>query len=223
MRTISSFTYSSDIKFDNIMMDSAPLYDGPIHPVEHHMSRDYTRSVKQQTRTLCPVKYYLIDFGNACHYNPEEGPPRVPVHYGGDRSVPEFTTETVCDPFAVDVYRIGNVIRTCFTKVRSIRFRAFSTLINVQGDATGYGKKLGFKFMEPLLEDMCQRDPQKRPTMSEVVSRFGQIIKGLYGWKLRSRVVPATEPALRRAVLFPGHWTRQIIQFTQRIPAIPAA
>lgn len=205
-------------------MDSAPLYDEPIHPVEHHMNQDYTRPVKESTRTLCPVKYYLIDFGSARQYNPEEGPPRIPVGHGGDRSVPEFATETVCDPFAVDVYRIGNVIRECFTTVCPVHPCCFLLALcssNLQGDEIGDGKKRGFEFMAPLLQDMCQSNPQKRPKMSEVVSRYGQIMRNLSGWKLRSRVIPTEEPLLRRAVLFPGHWKRQFIQITRRVPAIP--
>lgn len=103
-------------------MDSAPLYNEPIHVVNYYMNQDFTRKVKRQTRTLRPVKYYYIDLGSACQYNPEDGPPRIPIGHGGDRTVPEFQTDTHCDPFAVDVYRLGNVIRECFTDVGRISY-----------------------------------------------------------------------------------------------------
>ena len=47
--------------------------------------------------------------------------------------------------------------------------------------------------MEPLVADMTQEDPQKRPTAQEVVSRFAEIRRGLGIWKLRSRVVRRDE------------------------------
>lgn len=101
-------------------MDSGPLYNEPIHVVDYYMNQDYTRLVNRRTRTLCPVKYYYIDFGNSVQYKPEDGPPRIQAGHGGDRTVPEFKTETLCDPFAVDVYRLGNIIRECFTDVGSV-------------------------------------------------------------------------------------------------------
>ncbi|KAF9463082.1 kinase-like domain-containing protein [Collybia nuda] len=197
----------NDVKFDNIMMDSAPLYNEPIHVVDYYMNQEYTRLVKRQTRTLCPVRYYYIDFGSAVQYNPEDGPPRIQVGHGGDRTVPEFKNQTHCDPFAVDVYRLGNIIRECFT----------------DGDDDGDGQKYGFDFMRPLLQDMCQDDPQKRPKMPEVVSRFTKFVKGLSGLKLRSRVVSKEQTLLRRIVLFPVHWTRQLTRFVRHVPAIPAS
>lgn len=101
------------------MMDASPLYDEPLHPVDAHMKRDYSgRAAKPQSRTLRPVKYYYIDFGHACQYNISEGPASEPVGYGGDSSVPEFKTQERCDPFPVDVYRVGNLIRKSFTHVR---------------------------------------------------------------------------------------------------------
>jgi hypothetical protein len=105
------------VKFDNVMMDSAPLYAEPIHPVDDSKNRDFTGPSKPRSRTLYPVKYYHIDFGKARRYNPEDGPPRISVGIGGDRSVPEFKTNEDCDPFAVDVFRAGNIIRECFTDV----------------------------------------------------------------------------------------------------------
>lgn len=98
-------------------MDSTPLYDEPVHPVNHTMNRDFTRPAKPHPRTVRPVKYYYIDLGDARHYNPEEGSPQLTVPYGGDRTVPEFKTQKFCDPFAVDVYRVGNIIRQQFTEV----------------------------------------------------------------------------------------------------------
>lgn len=41
----------------------------------------------------------------------------------------------------------------------------------------GDGRKRGFDFLRPLLQDMCQDDPTKRQTMAKVVSRLEGIIE----------------------------------------------
>ncbi|KAF9457848.1 kinase-like domain-containing protein [Collybia nuda] len=191
----------NDVKFDNVMVDPRPLYDEPFHPTDPTMSQDYTHYVKRYSRTLRPVKYYYIDFGNALQFNLDDGPPRVPIRpggYGGDRSVPEFKSLTECDPFPVDVYRAGNLIRHAFM--------------------VGFGAKHGMDFMQPLLHDMCQDDPTKRPTMSEVVTRFAELRKGLSTWKLRSRLISKDESTLSRLFRFPVHWTYQLLEFKRRTP-----
>lgn len=43
--------------------------------------------------------------------------------------------------------------------------------------------------MDPLLSDMVQEDPTKRPNASEVLMRFQIIRASLRYWKLRSRIV----------------------------------
>lgn len=79
----------------------------------------------------------------------------------------------------------------------------------------------GFDFMQPLLDDMCQDDPTKRPTMSGAVSRFDELVKGLPWWKLRARVIEVEEPHLIRLFRFPLHWMKQAFRIVRRIPAVP--
>lgn len=207
------------------MMDPSPLYDEKVHPVDHHMRRDFTGRAKEpHTRTLRPVKYYHVDFGHACRYDLSKGAASEPVGYGGDQTVPEFKTQERCDPFPVDVYRVGNLIRQNFTHVCQHHFALFlCTHYSLQGDDDGWLKKRGFGFMKTLLQDMCQDDPTKRPTMEEVVSRFEKIVKRLSGWKLRSRVVDGDEFFLTTIFHFPAHWTKQFRLIARRVPAIPKA
>ncbi|KAF8134308.1 hypothetical protein EV363DRAFT_1131233, partial [Boletus edulis] len=47
--------------------------------------------------------------------------------------------------------------------------------------------KKGLGFMKPLVADMIQSDPSKRPAMDEVIARFDNICRSLSRWKLRSR------------------------------------
>lgn len=102
------------------MMDPSNLFEIPCHPVNDIMTRDYSRFAQTpHSRTLRPVRYYLIDFGHSRRYNSKSA--REPIGangYGGDLTVPEFKTQKDCDPFAVDVYRAANFIRENFIVVR---------------------------------------------------------------------------------------------------------
>lgn len=44
-------------------------------------------------------------------------------------------------------------------------------------------------FMKPLIDDMVQDDPSKRPSMEEAKVRFERIWDSLSWWTLRSQVV----------------------------------
>ncbi|KAI0041320.1 hypothetical protein FA95DRAFT_710344 [Auriscalpium vulgare] len=59
-------------------------------------------------------------------------------------------------------------------------------------------KRLGFEFVQPLVADMIERDPEKRPKIDEVVSRFAEIRKSLRTRKLRSRIVRRQEIGIVR-------------------------
>ena len=79
----------------------------------------------------------------------------------------------------------------------------------------------GFNFLRPLINDMIQDDPTKRPKMDEVITRFEEIVRKLSAWKLRSRT------SSRRANIFQdighlfSHWKRKIVYVTNGTPAIP--
>lgn len=48
--------------------------------------------------------------------------------------------------------------------------------------------------MIPLVADMMQEDPKKRPTLAEVVDRFAKIRSALGSRTLRARLIPKNEP-----------------------------
>ncbi|KAG5352744.1 hypothetical protein C0989_000683 [Termitomyces sp. Mn162] len=102
------------------MADTACLFDSPPHPWEKHMKRDLSGRVSKRTsRTLKPVKYYLIDFGLSEIYRPEDVPFLKQPPWGGDKTVPEHLAPgaSPCNPFAVDVYCLGNYLRQSFLDV----------------------------------------------------------------------------------------------------------
>ncbi|KAG9217560.1 hypothetical protein CCMSSC00406_0008487 [Pleurotus cornucopiae] len=193
-----------DATYMNIMMDARLLYPEGYHPFLPWRNPHMSGSAKHLTRTQRPVTYFLVDFGLSRKYTPEERPPLEPIIAGGDRSVPEFATADACDPFPVDVYTLGNMIKLYF----------------LDGDESTSSLS-GFEFMRPLVTDMTQADPSKRPTMDEVVERFEAIRKGLSSWKLRSRVVKSTDSSFMGFFRSIKHWRRRIVFIVKRVPPLP--
>ena len=76
--------------------------------------------------------------------------------------------------------------------------------------------------MKPLVANMIQPDPAKRPEMDEVITRFDAIRRGLSFRKLRSRVVDVDEDLFERVVRTTSHWKRRIGFVARRVPAVPS-
>lgn len=55
-------------------------------------------------------------------------------------------------------------------------------------------KTRGVEFMQPLVDDMVQDDPSRRPTMDEVLSGFEALQRSIPWWRLRSRLVNLDMP-----------------------------
>ncbi|KAF5376842.1 hypothetical protein D9757_004435 [Collybiopsis confluens] len=197
----------NDAKTNNVMMDWYPLYPDPPHSLLSSKRMDWSGPSKPRNRILYPIKYHFIDWNLSRHWDLTSGtPPRLPPGYGGDSSVPEFKINEHCDPFAVDVYCLGNVIREKFTR----------------GDPDlNFPPRRNVEFLEELLADMTQDDPTKRPKMSEVVTRFAEIRNRLRWWRLRSRVSDKTVPFIFHLLYSPSHWIKQLGYIIRRIPAIP--
>ncbi|KAJ7782450.1 hypothetical protein DFH07DRAFT_909276 [Mycena maculata] len=201
--------WHGDCKFNSIMMDASPVLKDDPHPWKCHRTRDFTREIRPlRSRTLNPVRYYWIDFDLSGEYDPSTGPPAHRPGYGGTRDVPEWAyPDRPCNPFAVDVYCLGNMIRGYFT----------------EGSAhSPPNKVMGLEFMYALVADMTLEDPAKRPTMDEVVDRFSSIKAGLSEWKLRSRFTPRQELSVRETIHLTRHWAQQLYFMARRIPAIPS-
>jgi hypothetical protein len=116
-----SLTKSSDVSLNNIMMDASGLYPTGFHPISPEDKPDFSGpAIPKFSRTEKAPKYYLIDFGLSKKF--EEGePPRPTSKPGTDRSLPEYEDETKpINPFFVDVYCTGNLIRREFLDVSSL-------------------------------------------------------------------------------------------------------
>lgn len=200
------------------MLDPSTMYPESFHPMATHMKRDYSGPVRHFTRTQQPPKYYIIDFGISRKYDPSVPDPKEVPIWGGDKEVPEFqNSNQPCNPFPTDVFYIGNVIMKDFIQVGYTH-----TLLSIQHSGLNVEQtKKGFDFMRPLVADMIQSDPSKRPTMDEVIARFDDVRRGLSRWKLRSRVVDHEEDMIEKLIHTTSHWRRRISFVVRGVPAIP--
>ena len=121
---MGKLTVSRDVGRFNVMMDLS-IFPEPPNPVTVSRSYDFKRRVRPWTRTSRPPKYYIIDFGLSRRYNSADGPALELPIIPGDKTVPEHKGshyDEPCDPFATDVYLLGNLIRTEFMDVRTCAF-----------------------------------------------------------------------------------------------------
>jgi hypothetical protein len=105
------------------MMDAKEMFPTGFHPFFKHKNATFIGDAEHLTRTERPPKYYLIDFGLSCQFDPSNGPPLEWPIKGGDKTVPEFKTLAQYDPFPTDVYYLGNMIREQFLQVNRQHFQ----------------------------------------------------------------------------------------------------
>ena len=72
---------------------------------------DLSGTAKFYTRTQRPSKYFIIDFGMSRRYEPGDDSPLEPT------ILPDGKTEALQNPFEVDVYLAGNLVRERFLDV----------------------------------------------------------------------------------------------------------
>ncbi|KAI0252034.1 hypothetical protein BJV78DRAFT_1311117 [Lactifluus subvellereus] len=112
-----------------------------------------------------PRRYYFIDLGLSRQYSTRDTADEPPS--GSMNLAPECRTGTRCNPFRTDIYYIGKLVREKFIDVR--RFH-------------------GFDSMGGLVGEMTQQEPENRPHIEDVVSKFVHVRPHLGTAKLRRRV-----------------------------------
>jgi len=190
------------------------MYPKGFHPVQLNRSRDFKGRAKRYTRTQRPTRYYLVDFGSSRRYNSRNALDEpLPV---GDNSAPEQQLERLCNPFRTDIYDFGNVIRERFLKVST------DVLVS-QVVYTVFQVCKGFEFMTGLVDAMTDEDPEKRPVIEDVISRFSRIRNSLSGFKLRSPIAPKRDPSLITTLRYACQVVRTARYIISKKTAIPDA
>lgn len=101
-----------DTSFKNILMDASRMFPRGFHPVrDSFLPHDLSTPAPMIPRMDVGVKYYFVDYGISSYF--PEGTERQLVLGldGRDRDVPELSAEVPYDPFKVDIFTIGNVLR----------------------------------------------------------------------------------------------------------------
>ncbi|CAE6412349.1 unnamed protein product [Rhizoctonia solani] len=189
-----------DISSANIMMDSRILYDEPFHPVDHNLSLDVQRMVyPRYSRLEKHIRYYFIDMGYATWFrNPSE--PRLVTGKSARIMAPEQKQNTPYDPFLVDIYQLGMVIKQDIIPLNN-----------------------ALDFLKPLAEKMTLSDPSTRPTLIRAQESMNTAFLGLNGVKYRWPLVPREAGFRARAVYFASgvsseiaYWLRIVLKFLLR-------
>ncbi|KAJ3845460.1 hypothetical protein EV361DRAFT_947874 [Lentinula raphanica] len=196
-----------DCVINNMAMEADAMYTRPYHPVRPKKRYDWSGPALHHSRTRCPPRYYLIDFGYSQMYDPSH--PRPPEHAikSGGFTPPEGSKGIPCDL----------LLRMSLFWVAS--FTLHSSIPNPHMHDPGMS---GFEFLRPVVEDMVVDDPAKRPTMDEVASRFSQIIQKVPWWKLRARAAKKDEFPLTKPfrAFYHVFWTASMMLLSK--PAIPS-
>ena len=116
---IISDSLSSDCAYRNMLMDASAIFPKGYHPVAtYSLPNDTRKGAPELPRSTVPVRYYYADFGLSTMFAPTESNWVVTGTHGLDTDVPELSDEVPYDPFKVDVFILGNLIRTSFLEVQ---------------------------------------------------------------------------------------------------------
>lgn len=98
-------------------MDASLMYPDGYHPIATKKNYNWRGRARHHSRTRHPPKYYLLDFGFSLIYEPSQPRPLEYSLRSGGYEAPEGKANTPCDPFATDVFILGNMMRTSFIDV----------------------------------------------------------------------------------------------------------
>ncbi|KAI9458630.1 kinase-like domain-containing protein [Lactarius psammicola] len=158
-----------DTSLKNILMDASRMFPHGFHPVrDSFLPHDLSTPAPMIPRLNVGVKYCFVDYGISSYF--PEGTERQLVLglAGRERDVPELSDEVPYDPFKVDIFTIGGVLRREFV-----------------------AKYSNLGFFIPLTEAMTQSDPSRRPSAEHALQQW-RIIRGRINflhrfWRLRHR------------------------------------
>ncbi|KAL1748945.1 hypothetical protein HDZ31DRAFT_28483 [Schizophyllum fasciatum] len=124
-----------------------------------------------------PLRWTLIDFNSAVIAELDAPPPTItPLHHTGSRfEAPEFYAPywTQLDPFAYDVFCLGNVMDSIL-QVLSSFVRLMTRTLHWQGSQTPISPSF-----RALVDSMIDENPSSRPDSAAVLSRFAPEIEQL--------------------------------------------
>jgi serine/threonine protein kinase len=106
-----------DIAEQNIVM-STEMWPKGFHPIALSELPDGSGPAPSRARLPSRVKYIFIDYGLSTYVPRGEPTTMVTGMYGRDQSAPELSDTVPYNPFMLDIYDVGSMLRRLFTEVR---------------------------------------------------------------------------------------------------------
>jgi hypothetical protein len=100
-------------------MDATDMFPRGFHPVDDTFLHDITTPAPWVPRSDAGVKYYFVDYGISSYFPAGSQIQPVLGLAGRDQDVPELSDVVPYDPFKVDIFTVGNVLRR---ELQSVRF-----------------------------------------------------------------------------------------------------
>ena len=174
-------------------MDAGHMFPLGFHPVKDTLLHDVVTQAPFIPRRDVGVKYYFVDYGISSYFPAGSERHLVLGRDGRDQDVPELSDEVPYDPFKVDIFTIGNVLRNEFCNV-SFSLSGSSSCSSYR--LTYSQNHTNLNFLEPLAVSMSRPDPSSRPSAEEALQQW-RTIRGDIGfirrrWRVRHRVEPFT-------------------------------
>lgn len=117
-----------DCAMPNIMMDASSMYPSGFHPCHQLMLFDDVNvPAPVLPRATANIRYYFIDYGISSYFPPDK-PRELVTGIHGREDVPELSDVKPYDPFAVDIFIIGSLLRKEFCEVGTYVLLALHTI-----------------------------------------------------------------------------------------------
>ncbi len=152
------------------MMDASALFPRGFHPILQLSLPDISSDAPILSRAAMAINYYYIDFGISTRITPDSPSRLVVGSWGLDWEPPELSETVPYDPFKLDVFLIGNLMRRQFCDVCISALYILSLLTSMLEQ-----KYSNLAMLEPLMSRMVHQDPARRPTAAEAHKQFQAI------------------------------------------------
>ncbi|TDL21468.1 hypothetical protein BD410DRAFT_749596 [Rickenella mellea] len=188
-----------DCAYLNLMMDGRLMYPEGYHFSSPGSSPTLGRPATHFGRSEVPtVKYYFTDFGISSHFPAARQTHLVTGKDGQDQDVPELSRTVPYDPFPVDIFILGNLIKKEFVNNYS-----------------------NLEFLSPLTGAMTRRNPKERPTAEEALAHFKTIVAMRPRFSLRWRLRDRREKVAVRLFRDLSSASREATQLLKRLLGSP--
>ncbi|KAJ6461317.1 hypothetical protein C8R45DRAFT_1028051 [Mycena sanguinolenta] len=143
-----------DLCHGNLMMDASRMIPRGWHFRAPWSHCGTALGIQSEPRSAVgPIDYYVIDFGLSDGFFDVRPEDVLDVgKYGQDKTVPELSETVPYNPFKVDIYQLGNVIKKLVETYE------------------------GLEIFRELAEAMTRENPHERPTAAECVKNFDDLV-----------------------------------------------